>query len=260
MEPREMALTEAVRLEVNDGIAILTLNRPEQLNAVNYALLAGFIGKVGEAVNDPQIGCIVVTGAGRAFCSGGDLKEGARPPKDTEHPVKLREGAEACRLLREAPMPTIAMVNGPVAGAGIGIAGSCDIRFAAQSATFVSAYDRVGGAGDYGASYVWTRALGSAKARQLFLLGEKFTAEEALAFGLYTRVYPDSELHEATMFHARRFAEGPRPAWRYMKENLNAAEAESFGQHLDRESVNQRRATSESNKYLIGKRHAEEKG
>ena len=249
-------MTDAVLLEVVDEVAVITLNRPDQLNAVNYALLCGLIEKVRAADSDPDVGCIVVTGAGRGFCAGGDLREGARAPKDTTDPLMLRDGAEASRLLRESAKPTIAMVNGPVAGAGIGIAGACDLRFAAQSATFLSAYDRIGGGGDYGATYVWARALGAAKARELFLLGEKFTAEAALAFGLYTRVFPDAELREATMAAARRFADGPRPGWAYMKANLNAAEAEVFKDHLDRESANMPRATGESFRYLKARREA----
>jgi 2-(1,2-epoxy-1,2-dihydrophenyl)acetyl-CoA isomerase len=136
------------------------------------------------------------------------------------------------------PKPTIAMVNGPVAGAGIGIAGSCDLRFAGESATFLSAYERIGGSGDYGATFVWPKILGAGKARELFLLGEKFTAVEALAFGLFNRVFPDSELRAATLAAADRLASGPRSAWAYMKQNLNAAEDEHFARHMDRESTN----------------------
>lgn len=249
-------MTDAVLLDVADGVAIVTLNRPEQLNAVNYALLGGLLDKVQTADADPNVGCIVVTGAGRGFCAGGDLREGARAPKDTPDPLSLRDGAEACRILRESAKPTIAMVNGPVAGAGIGIAGACDLRFAAESATFLSAYDRIGGGGDYGATYVWTQALGAAKARELFLLGERFTADAALAFGLYTRVYPDAELRDATMAAARRFADGLRPGWAYVKKNLNAAETEAFGNHLDRESANMARSTAESFRLLKERREA----
>jgi 2-(1,2-epoxy-1,2-dihydrophenyl)acetyl-CoA isomerase len=135
------------------------------------------------------------------------------------------------------------MINGPVAGAGIGIAGSCDLRFAGQSATFLSAYERIGGAGDYGATFVWPKILGAAKARELFLMGEKFSAETGLAFGLYNRVYPDEELREKTLGAARRLAAGPRSAWAYMKANLNASEDEVFARHLDRESTNMGLAT-----------------
>lgn len=243
-------MNDAVLLEVADGVAIVTLNRPDRLNAVNGDLMAGLTEAVQRAADDPDAACVVVTGAGRGFCAGGDTKEGASrradgttPPPELIRGVGLRRGAEASRLLREMPKPTIAMVNGPVAGAGIGIAGSCDLRFASTSATFLSAYERIGGAGDYGATFVWPRILGAAKAREIFLLGEKFTAEQAHAFGIYNRLYPDEELRERTMEVARRLAAGPRSAWAYMKANLNAAEDETFARHLDRESMNMGLAT-----------------
>jgi 2-(1,2-epoxy-1,2-dihydrophenyl)acetyl-CoA isomerase len=243
-------MNEAVLLDVVEGVATVTLNRPDRLNAVNGELMAALTGAVRRAAEDPEAGCVVVTGAGRGFCSGGDTKEGASrraegapAPPELIRGIALRRAAEASRLLREMPKPTIAMVNGPVAGAGIGIAGSCDLRFAARSATFLSAYDRIGGAGDYGATYVWPQILGAAKAREIFLLGTRFTAEEALAFGIYNRVFAEEALYEETMTVARRLAAGPRNAWAYMKANLNAAEDESFARHLDRESMNMGLAT-----------------
>ena len=116
--------------------------------------------------------------------------------------------------------------------------------------------DRIGGGGDYGSTYVWVQALGAAKARELFLMGEKFTAEQALAFGLYTRVVPDAELRDATLAAARRFADGPRPGWAYMKQNLNAAEHEVFAEHLDRESRNMGASTSESYRLFKARRES----
>jgi len=249
-------MNDSVLLEVTDGVARITLNRPDQLNAINYAVLTGLLEAVQRADADPEVGCIVVTGAGRGFCAGGDMREGAGPPKDDPAPVFLRDGVEASRLLRESRKPTIAMVNGPVAGAGIGVAGACDLRFASKSATFVCAYDKVGAAGDYGATFVWVRALGAAKAREIFLLGEKFTADEALAFGIYTRVFEEAELRAATLAVAQRLADGPRPAYGYMKENLNAAETELFGPHLDRETGNLRVSAKESYRWLKARREA----
>jgi 2-(1,2-epoxy-1,2-dihydrophenyl)acetyl-CoA isomerase len=255
-------VNDTVRLTVEGGIALVTLNRPKQLNAINYAVLCGLVDAVKAADADLQVGCIVVTGAGRGFCAGGDLKEGARAPKDLPAGlrVSLRDGVEACRVLRESAKPTIAMVNGPVAGAGIGIAGACDLRFAGESATFLSAFDRIGGGGDYGATYVWTRALGAAKARELFLMGESFTARGALAFGLYTRLFPDDDLAEQTMAAARRLADGPRPGWGYMKNNLNAAETEVFTEHLTRECRNMGQSIAASQRYLKAKRQGAEQG
>ncbi|MDB5448268.1 MAG: naphthoate synthase [Phenylobacterium sp.] len=239
-------MSDTVLYDVEDGVGILTLNRPDRLNAFNGEIMEAFLAAVQRAAADPQVGAVVVTGAGRGFCAGGDTKDGGTrrvegeppPPPELMRGQGLRHNAEASRLLREMPKPTLAMVNGPVAGAGIGVAGACDLRFAARSATFLSAYSNIGGAGDYGATYVWPKILGAAKARELFLLGQKFTAEEALAFGLYTRVFDDAELREKTLEVAKKLAAGPRSGWAYMKANLNAAEDESFARHLDRESMN----------------------
>jgi len=238
-------MSDTVLLETLDGVAVVTLNRPDRLNAFNGEIMETLLGVVQQVAEDRDVGCVVVTGAGRGFCAGGDTKDGGQrraegtpPPPELTGGATLRRNAEASRLLREMPKPTIAMINGPVAGAGIGVAGSCDLRFAAASATFLSAYSNIGGAGDYGATYVWPKILGAAKARELFLLGEKFDAPAGLAFGLYNRVFSDETLREETLKVARRLAAGPRSGWAYMKQNLNAAEDEAFSRHLDRESLN----------------------
>jgi len=243
-------MSDTVLLDIADGVAVVTLNRPDRLNALNGEIMDTLIGVVSAVVENPDVGVIVLTGAGRGFCAGGDTKDGGQrradgiaPPPELTRGLSLRRNAETSRLLREAPKVTIAMVNGPVAGAGIGLAGACDLRFAAESATFLSAYDKIGGAGDYGATYVWPKILGAAKARELFLLGEKFDAQAAKAFGLYHRVYPDAELRERILEAAKKLAAGPRSGWGYMKQNLNAAEDESFARHLDRESANMGLAT-----------------
>jgi 2-(1,2-epoxy-1,2-dihydrophenyl)acetyl-CoA isomerase len=243
-------MSDTVEVEIDKGVALVTLNRPDRLNALNGEIMDAFLAAVQRVADDAAVGVVIVTGAGRGFCAGGDTKdggqrraEGAPPPVELVRGAGLRRNAEASRLLREMPKPTIAMVNGPVAGAGIGIAGSCDLRFAAASTTFLSAYERIGGAGDYGATYVWPKILGAAKARELFLMGEKISAQEGLAFGLYNRVFADDLLREKTFETAQRLADGPRSAWAYMKANLNASEDEAFARHLDRESMNMGLAT-----------------
>lgn len=238
-------MSDTVIVEKEDGVAVVTLNRPDRLNAFNAEIMQAFLVAVQDVAQDRSVGCVVVTGAGRGFCAGGDTKDGserratgAPPPPELLAGEGLRRTAETSRLLREMPKPTIAMVNGPVAGAGIGVAGSCDLRFAGASATFLSAYVNIGGGGDYGATYVWPKILGAAKARELFLMNEKFDAERGLAFGLYNRVFSDETLREETLAVARRLARGPASSWAYMKANLNASEEESFSRHLDRESLN----------------------
>lgn len=202
---------------------------------------------VADAARDASVGCVVVTGAGRGFCAGGDLKDGGgrSGPVTPEHGGRIEQGfvrlkgfAETSRLLHEMSKPTIAMVNGPVAGAGIGIAGACDLRFAGESATFLTAFDRIGAGGDFGSSWFWTKIVGTGVARELFFLSEKLSGREAFAKGIYTRLYPDEELRDATMVVARKLADGPRMGYRYMKANLNMAEDAVFEAALDHEILN----------------------
>ena len=232
-----------------DGVATLTLNRPDRLNALTFSLMADLADAVADVAADPSVACVILTGAGRGFCAGGDTRQGAErraageaaPLAETRierSTDRLRREMEAARLLHIMPKPSIAMVNGPIAGAGIGLAGACDLRFAGESASFSSAFARIGASGDYGSSWFWTHILGTAKARELFLLGEKLSAAEAYAMGIYTRVYPDADLHAEVAGIARRLADGPRTGWRYMKANLNTALTGTLEQSLDRESVN----------------------
>jgi 2-(1,2-epoxy-1,2-dihydrophenyl)acetyl-CoA isomerase len=234
-----------VLLEREDGVAIVTLNRPDRLNALASPIMRLLREITAEVAADPAVGCVVLTGAGRGFCAGGDIKE-ERPPVEVDPTLggrveqsfaRLRGFFETSRLLHEMPKPTIAMLNGPVAGAGIGIAGACDLRFASTTATFMSAFDRIGASGGFGATWFWTKILGSGAARELFFLGEKLSAEEALRRGIYTRVHPEAELRSATLAAARKLAAGPRMGWRYMKANLNLAEDAAFEAALDQEAL-----------------------
>lgn len=249
-----MSSTESELLVHDDcGVRLVTLNRPDRLNALSEGLMRSLVIHIGEAARDPAVGCLVLTGAGRGFCAGGDLKSGGGRPGPVTHEeggrveqnfTRLRGFMEVSHLLHEMPKPTIAMINGPVAGAGLGLAGACDLRFASKSATFVSAFDRIGASGDFGSTWFWTKILGTAVARDIFLLGEKLSAEEAFAKGIYTRLFPDDDLREATLTTARRLAAGPRTGYRYMKANLNLAEDASFEAALDHEALNMGLSTS----------------
>lgn len=242
-------MSDEVGIENQSGVRIITLNRPDRLNALSNSIMAPLADACADAARDGSVGCVVVTGAGRGFCTGGDIKSGAeeRPNAPASQELggrteqgfaRLRGFAETARLLHEMPRPTIAMVNGPAAGAGIGIAGACDLRFAGRSASFLSAYDRIGGGGDFGATWFWTKILGTGVARELFLLGEKLSADEALAKGIYTRLFDDAALREGTLKVAHRLADGPRMGYRYMKQNLNNAEDWAFEAALDAEALN----------------------
>lgn len=241
-------MSDEVLIENQSGVRIITLNRPDRLNALTNSIMAPLADACADAARDGTVGCVVVTGAGRGFCTGGDVKEGpgerANLPASPEIGSRTEQGfdrlrgfAETVRLLHEMPKPAIAMVNGPAAGAGIGIAGACDLRFAGRSASFLSAYARIGGGGDFGATWFWTKILGTGVTRELFLLGEELSAEEAFAKGIYTRLFDDDLLREETLKAAHRLADGQRMGYRYMKANLNNAEDWAFEAALDAETL-----------------------
>jgi enoyl-CoA hydratase/carnithine racemase/acyl-CoA synthetase (AMP-forming)/AMP-acid ligase II len=250
-DPKGGSMEDPELLETLDGrVVVLTLNRPVSLNALNPTLMRRLLETVRRLAEDDKVGCIVLTGAGRGFCSGGDVRgiskaaedrvAGVRSPKASvaRRTRWLRRSVEVSRLLLEMPKVTIAMINGPCAGAGMSLAAACDFRIAAHSAKFVPAFVGNGMPGDYGGSWLWTHILGPAKARQLYLLHEKRSAEQALAFGLVDQVHPDKQLREKTMKLAHQFASLAPSGVAYAKANLNAAMTESFAESLDRESLN----------------------
>jgi 2-(1,2-epoxy-1,2-dihydrophenyl)acetyl-CoA isomerase len=225
-----------------DGVVTLTMNRPDRLNALSTEIMEGLLEALPRLAVESSIGAVVLTGAGRAFCSGGDVKsmaEGASTRSAEEAVKHLRGRMEAARLLHEMPKPTIAMVNGPAAGAGLSLALACDLRIAANSARFVTAFARVGFSGDFGGSYFLSKLIGTGKARELYYTAEPLDAERAFALGLANRVVPDSELAEATMSLARSLARGPRIALGLMKRNFNAAETGTLAELLDLEARGQ---------------------
>jgi 2-(1,2-epoxy-1,2-dihydrophenyl)acetyl-CoA isomerase len=226
-----------------DGIATLTLNRPDRLNALSTPIMDGLLEALPRLANDAAVGVIVLTGAGRAFCSGGDVKgmaEGASGQRSLEDAVThLRGRMEVSCLLHEIPKPTIAMLNGPAAGAGLSLALGCDLRVAAQSARLLTAFANVGFSGDFGGSYFLSKLVGTGKARELYYTAEPLDAADALLLGIVNRVVLDADLVETTMLLARKLARGPRIALAMMKRNFNAAETSSLAEVLDLEARHQ---------------------
>jgi 2-(1,2-epoxy-1,2-dihydrophenyl)acetyl-CoA isomerase len=250
--------SEVLLERLEDGVLTITLNRPDDMNALNPTLMRRLVEATQRAANDSAVGCVVLTGAGRAFCAGADVKHVVKAnaeaaAKDAQAPAAdkpkrpkqtleqkaawIRRSEEAARLLHDMPKPAIAMINGACAGAGLSLAGACDLRFAGESARFATAFGKFGISGDYGGSYFWTRILGTAKARELYFLGEKFDAARALAWGVVSAVHADGELEARTMEAARDLA-ARGTTYGYMKRNLNAAENGRLEDLLDMEALN----------------------
>jgi 2-(1,2-epoxy-1,2-dihydrophenyl)acetyl-CoA isomerase len=226
---------------MKDGVAVLTLNRPDRLNAMSRPMLDALLEALPRLAEDPEIGVVVLTGAGRGFCAGGDVKamaEGTELGGQTmeEKAQALRSRMETSRWLHEMPKPTIAMMRGPAAGAGLSLAMACDLRIASDTIRLGTAFARVGYSGDFGGSYYLTQLVGTAKARELYFTADLLDAQQALGLGLVNRVVADARLEEETMALASRLARGPRVAYRYMKRNMNAAESASLEEMLDLEA------------------------
>ena len=228
---------------IEDGIVTLTLNRPERLNAFSPDMLAGLHEALPRLGADPAVGAIVLTGAGRAFCAGGDVKTmGKRAERSFEQRVEsIRTMHQLPLMMRTLPKVIIGMINGAAVGAGLGLALACDLRVAGGSARFGTGFGKIGYSGDFGGSWLLTRLVGTAKARELYFLGDMIDAQAAGALGMVNQVVDDAALHGATYALARRVADGPRVAYGYMKRNLHAAETEPLATVLEMEAVHQAR-------------------
>ena len=231
--------------DLRDGIAVLTMNRPDKLNALSGPMLDAAIDALERCATDPDVGCVVVTGAGRGFCAGGDVSMmggAAAAPMTLEQQIDRQRAIHRySALLHAMPKPTLAAVNGPAAGAGFGIALACDLRIASDAARFTTAFAKVGFSGDFGITWPLVRLLGEAKAKELLFLSDTVDAAEALRLGLVSRVEPAAGFGAAVRALATRLAAGPRTALRYMKENIGHAATESYAALLDREAFSQRR-------------------
>lgn len=218
--------TTEVLCAVEARVATVVLNRPEAKNALTLEMKRALARLVPELGADPDVGCVLLTGAGAAFCSGGDTKMMARdgaPPSPEERVRQLRWEHGIPRALHELAKPVIAALPGAAAGAGLSLALACDLRLAAESAFVTTAYARLGLSGDYGGSWFLTRLVGTAVARELYFTADRLDARACERLGLVNRVVPDAELGAESQALARRIAAGPPIALAWMKDNLNRA-------------------------------------
>jgi 2-(1,2-epoxy-1,2-dihydrophenyl)acetyl-CoA isomerase len=237
-------MTETVRYDVAGPVATITLNRPERLNAMTTELIEGVLDRLQQAAADEAVRVVVLTGAGRGFCAGGDLNETGGWIADPDRPeqdavAELKHFHQVTTLLHEMPKPTIAAVNGPCAGAGLSWACACDLRIAAQSAVFRTAFLSAGLTGDFGGTWTLTRLIGGARARHLYLLNEKIDAATAATFGLVGEVVPDADLAGRVAAVAAGLAAAPAEVIAGIKQNLNEALDTDLQGMLDAEAVRQ---------------------
>ena len=236
--------TEDLLARVDDGVAVLTMNRPERRNALSGPMLDAMARVLSEVEVDDSVACVVLTGASGAFCAGGDVKGmaqrsaggGTGSLDESIHRQRLQQRATAGKLW-EMPKPTIAAVGGPAAGAGLSLALACDLRYMTASAVMTTAFAKVGFAGDYGGIWFLSRLIGSAKARELYYFSDRVNAVEAERLGLVNAVFPDDTFEADVMARARQIAEGPRIAYRYMKENFNRSMNGDLFECMDMEAA-----------------------
>jgi 2-(1,2-epoxy-1,2-dihydrophenyl)acetyl-CoA isomerase len=218
---------DIVLQKLEGGLLTITMNRPERRNALNPDMVRGLVEAARRAADDPEVRAVLFKGAGGTFCVGGDVKsmaEGRAPLPFETRLANLRRGMEVSRILHQMPKPVVAQLDGAAAGAGLSMALSCDLRIASESCKITTAFAKVGFSGDYGGTYFLTQLLGSARARELYLLSPVLSATEAQAIGIVTKVVPDAEIDAAAHELALSLAQGPSIALGYMKRNINNAE------------------------------------
>ena len=214
---------ESVLLTQVGSIATLTMNRPEKLNALDEELRAGLVEKFDRVARDPSVRVVVLTGAGRGFSTGGDIRKMSELKKNHQSVAFrafLEGGHELVRDIRSRPKPVVASVNGPAAGAGMNLALACDLRIASDQATFAEAFVRVGLHPDWGGTFFLPRMVGTGRAIEMFFLGEPVCAEEAKQLGLVNFVTPHESLAEETRKLAERLSEAPALPMALLKQAL----------------------------------------
>lgn len=233
--------TEQLTCRIEDGVAILTLNRPEARNALSMDIRHGLRRMIPQCGANPDVGVLVLTGAGGAFCAGGDVKgmgDNRKGPATKEEAV--RELQERQRGITGALMnlekPTIAVLPGAAAGAGLALALACDIRIAAERAIVTTGYAKVGLSGDYGIAWLLTQLIGPSRARELMFTAERVDSKRCLELGIFNKVFADDRTMDEAMAYAREIAAGPRTALGYIKRNLIRALDEDYLSALDHEA------------------------
>lgn len=236
--------TDVVRIEVDQGIGLITLNRPDRRNALHRDMYAPMKAALVEFASADDVSCIVVTGAGNGFCAGGDVRDGRRRdstdpdsrPTADQAAAALLEDAQVARMLHESPRLTIAAVNGAAVGAGFSLALACDLRVIAPSARLIPGWGRLAFSGDFGGTWFLTRLIGASRALEMLISNRAVGSAEAVTMGLANHVTAGIDFSTEWREWVRPFADGPRDAIRLMKENVRQALSEPLASALVDES------------------------
>ena len=237
-------MTTELEESISNGIATLSLNRPASRNALTRDMLKQMAQILPRLAQDPSVRLVVLTGKGGAFCAGGDVKGFAQRAADNPNAPSFEQSVQSLRAvmevsqwLHEMPKPTLAVIAGPAAGAGLSLALACDMRIASDDAKLTTAFSKVGLSGDFGGSYFLSHILGAAKAREMYFTAQVILGQEAAQIGLVNRSVPADQLSDAAQAWAQELAALPTIAVGYMKRNLNTALRSSLSDVLDLEAL-----------------------
>ena len=237
-------MTQDLLESTANGITTLTMNRPQARNAFTRDMIEAMAEALPRLAANPAVRLVVLTGAGEAYCAGGDVKSFARSATGApalmsfdQKVTDLRERMEVSRWLHEMPKPTLAVIPGAAAGAGLSLALACDLRIACDDAKLTTAFSKIGLSGDFGGSYFLNHLVGAAKAREMYFTGEVLRGSEAQRIGLVNRAVPAAQLAAAASAWAAELAALPTVALGYMKRNLNTGLRGSLGDVLDAEAI-----------------------
>ncbi len=231
-----------VLYEVTDRVGMITLNRPEVLNALGGTMREEILQALQHSEADPQVRCVMITGAGRAFCAGGDIANMVElQAQGNTAPMKERMavGAKVLQQIRGMPKPVIAAINGAAAGAGMNLALACDIRWGSDKARFAESFVKIGLVPDWGGFYFLTRLVGTGRAMEMMMTGELINAEEALRLGIVNRIFPQEVFREEATNFVRRLAAGPATTLAQIKRGVYLGATGTLEEALEHEHQTQ---------------------
>ena len=231
-----------ILFDVTDHVATITLNRPEAMNALAGDMRETMLQRLEDCAGDPAVRCVVITGAGKAFCAGGDIAAMAKWQDNNDGSVlvgRLDVVEKIVHLLRSMPQPVIAAVNGPAAGGGMNMALGCDIRLGCEKTLFSESFVKIGLIPDWGGFASLTHLVGAAKAMELMMTGDRIRAEEAFRLGLLNRIFPMESYRDEVQAFAQQLASGPPQALAAIKKGVYFATQASLDDVLDFEHQNQ---------------------
>ena len=232
-----------ILFEIKDRVGTVTINRPNKRNAINRPMWVELRDTLLKWSHNDDIGCVVLTGAEDAFSAGGDVKDMVARLTETDHPPIdeqkkfIRHIMEASQLLHEMPKPTIAAINGAVAGAGLSLALACDMRLMVEDAKLTTAFANIALSGDFGGGWFLSKIVGTAKAREMYYMPLPMTGKEAAAAGVVNRAVPRDQFAPMLAMITQHLANGPSKTLGFMKRNFNLAETANLSDYMDQESM-----------------------